>query len=237
MNSQTNSMNIYPAILTGDPQVVAQQVLLAQSSPDIQAVQLDIIDGIYRDVFTVTPSDLVGIDWGSVKLDLHLMVNEPIDYVHEAIEFRRELPIRAIVAQVERMSSQAEYLEEVKRHDWLAGLSLDYYTPLEAIDEESWEYLDVIQVMGNESGYQGRQLQLGALELVREVKQAALERDKVIEIMVDVGVKEQTIGQIAQAGATGAAAGSVLWKADDFAKKVSELLVIAEEQVTAAGAN
>jgi ribulose-phosphate 3-epimerase len=224
-------MNIYPAILTGDLNQVIRHAETTRGSESIDVVQIDIIDGIYRDNLTVTPADLVQVDWGELQLDLHLMTNEPIDYVHEIVEYKSSLPVRAVIAQVERMSSQVEFLEEVKRHQWRAGLSLDYFTPLEAIDDVSWDSLDIIMVMGNESGFHGRQLQLGALQLVQEVRREVEKRAVQVEVIVDVGVNEQTIGQIARAGADGVAVGSSLWQAEDFEQKVSELQALAGQML------
>lgn len=217
-------MNIYPAILTDSFEVAQSQLDMVQAHPEIEAVQVDIIDGFFADTLTVSPLDLATMDFGQLKCDLHLMVDEPLDFVFEATALKDQIPIQSIIAQVERMSWQSEYLQEVRRYGWKVGLSLDIYTPLEAIDEESWLLIDKIQIMGNKAGEQGHELHPLALEKVAELQAVLREYQIQPEVLFDIGVKPDLIPKLQDIGVQGVAMGSAIWQATDPHQVLSQLV-------------
>lgn len=208
-------MNLYPAILTGSKQTAQQQAMWISAYPKIRTVQVDVIDGQFIENVTLTPSDLPEIDFGELSLDLHLMTEEPLDYVYEALENKDYYTVRSIIAQIERMSSQQDYVNTVKKNEWQVGMSLDLYTPLDAIEEESWHNLDVIQLMGIEAGFQGQEFQKSVLEKVKNVVALREQLNRDFEIIIDGGVKPNLIKQIEAAGADSVVVGSGLWESDD----------------------
>lgn len=216
-------MNIYPSILTDSVETLQQQLdLLAPFKELIAGVQVDIIDGEFTDNLTVSPIDLIAVDWHDFFVAFHLMVNEPDEYLYECRQIDN---LRGVIAQIERMNSQQEFIEELHKHDLKAGLSLNRFTPVNAIDRESWEKLDMIQVMGNEAGIQGQEFAgEPVLKKIREIDQ--LRRDESLdnlELIVDIGVNEKTVAQLVKAGADAGAPGSALWKSTDLAKTLHEL--------------
>ncbi|MBD3279399.1 MAG: hypothetical protein GF390_01665 [Candidatus Pacebacteria bacterium] len=222
MNNTINSPLLYPAILTDSLQVVQKQLDLVKDQAAVSVVQLDVIDGQFVDNLTVTPADLLELDWGNLKVDFHLMTNEPMDYVWELIEVEKELPIRAVIAQVERMSYQADFFQEVARHGWQAGLSLDLYTPLSAVDDSIWAELNLIQLMGIKAGFQGQQFQDQVLAKLQKLQDLVNQRELSLEILVDGGVKLINAAKLIKAGATGLVVGSALWQAQDLDQVVKQ---------------
>lgn len=213
---------LYPSILTESVTEAHEQLAVLRTLPHIQTVQLDVIDGFFADNLTITPDDLANADFGDLTLDLHLMVNEPMDFVLEAVALKENLPIRAVIAQVERMSSQAEYLEEVKRQGWLPGLSLDLHTPLEAIDDSSWSELKVLQFMGNHAGYRGQPFVPAVLEKVHEARELVTAQHLEIELVMDVGVRVTNFAEMKAAVADSAVVGGELWKAEDMSGLIEQ---------------
>lgn len=210
-------MKILPAILTGDAAVVQHQIeLVEQNMPEVERVQIDVVDGNFAPEMTVTPSDLVAIDWHDLEIDFHLMADEPLDFFREAVEAGAELPVAGMIAQIEHTSDVGLFLEEVRRQGWRGGISLDLYTPVEEID---WQWLDfgleTIQLMAVEAGEQGQEFNKLVLEKVRAVRaeldKRGIDEDQV-EIWVDGGVKPELVEAIQDAGADGVAVGSALWQ-------------------------
>lgn len=216
-------MQIYPAILTDSIAVVQEQLTIAQELPDVSVVQVDIIDGRFADNLTITPADLPDVTFEELEVDIHLMTEEPMDYVFELIEHKRNIPVRAVIGQVERMSKQTFFLEEVEKNDWLPGLSLDLYTPLDAIDLESWRFLKVVQLMAIEAGFQGAPFHQNVLKKIAELKAYCVAQNLEIEIIVDGSMNVVTVPQVAAAGAQSVAVGSALWQADDKAGLLKQL--------------
>ncbi len=205
-------MNLHPSLLTSSIEEYQQQLAWVIESQVIETIQIDVIDGQFAENLTLSPLDVANVDHQELRLDFHLMTEEPIDYVNEMIEIKENFSVRAVIAQVERMSSQDYFLEEVRAQEWKTGLSLDLYTPVSAIDEESWEKLDIVQLMTIESGFQGQEFNSKALEKIKEIKKHA---QKDIEIIVDGGVKEQVLETLRENEVTGVAVGSGFWKSSN----------------------
>lgn len=216
-------MQLYPAFLNESIFELRDQLtMLAPVMDQIETVQVDIIDGEFVDNLTISPIDLLGTDFGSLAVDFHLMTNDPINFVYECKQIDNA---RAVIGQVEHMDSQALFLSEIKEYDLKAGLSLNVFTPIEAIDDDSWQDLTVIQVMGIEAGFQGQEFKgEQVLHKIREIVRLKNKMDLPnLEIIVDGGVKLGNIDSILHAGATGVSVGSALWTSKDLEKTVSQL--------------
>ncbi len=225
-------MKFYPAILSDSLETIAHQVKIAQSIPQVTVVQIDILDGLFADNLSILPSDLFNLELGRLKADLHLMTEEPLDFVHEllinskASARKKSVPVRAVIAQVERMSYQDQYLEELEQNNFKKGLSLDIFTPLPAINEKIYPQLDYIQLMGIEAGFQGQQLKEIVYQKIKDLKNYANKKSLNFEIIVDGGVKLHNLKKIKEAGADSAAIGSSLWTAKEpkkIAKKIANI--------------
>lgn len=206
-------MKIYPSILTHDGAVAQEQLDLSQELPDVDTVQFDVIDGYYVDNLTLAPTALAELEFGDLRVDLHLMVNEPLDFVYEARDMAKQLPVRAIIAQIERMSDQMSYVEEVRRNNWQVGLSLDLYTPLESVQESVWELTDIVQIMGIQAGYQGQEFKPQSLAFIEEAVKMRNNSSKQIEVIVDGGIKAEQVAILEELGVQGVTVGSALWNA------------------------
>lgn len=216
-------MNIYPAILTDSLAEFQTQLDSFTQLPDsVQTIHVDIIDGEFADNFTITPTDLMEIDAHNFFFDYHLMVNQPEDYLQECFDISRA---RAIIGQVEHLPKQQPFLEEIIQHELQPGLSLDLFTPVEAIDEESWRNLKVIQLMGIEAGFQGKEMNVKLLtEKIQEVKNKIQELElPELELMIDGGVNKHTLPLIKNTGIDSVVVGSALGKSEDMVQTFREL--------------
>jgi ribulose-phosphate 3-epimerase len=229
-------MQLYPAILTDSIKEAQSQILEIASVLSVRTVQIDVIDGLFVDNVTITPLDLKEIDFGELSLDIHLITEEPLDYVYEAIscntinyeeEMRSNsqtnnqnssqnttqslLPIRSIHGQVEKMSKQLDFLQTVRSQNWLAGLSLDLHTPLQEISPEVWPTLDSVQLMGIDTGFQGQKFNEIVFQKIKELQKICIDQDKSIQIVVDGGVTKEVIPSLQELGVHAVAVGSNLW--------------------------
>ena len=217
-------MEIVPAILTGDPLVLTQQLTLVQELPEIKAVQLDIVDALFTDNVTITPSDIqvTMIDDQDLVLDFHLMTEEPMDYVWELLD-QAYLPVRTVYGQIERMSNQLAFVQEVKKHNWRAGLALDLTTPISSLDEEVWPEVDAVLLMAVEAGEQGQAFQVAVLEKIKHCQHQLLAANNPAILAVDGGIKVSHLAQLQAAGVTQVAVGSALFASADFHQAYQQL--------------
>lgn len=216
-------MQIYPGILTDSLESLVAQVERLKSVRDlVQVLQIDIIDGEFTDNLTLFPNDLWQVDFGNFQLDFHLMMVDPVTYLGDISQLEN---VRAVLGQVERMHSQKEFIEICHELKMKAGLSLDGYTPIEAIDNEIWPQLDFIQVMGVQTGFQGQKF-FGA-QIINKIKQIdGLKQARKLpqlEIIVDGGMNKETIPSCFQAGARGFEVGKLIKEAEDLRQVIQKL--------------
>jgi ribulose-phosphate 3-epimerase len=205
-------MKFYPAILTENIDITQHELDLAIGFSDCDIVQVDLIDGYFADALTITPADLATCEFGSLQCDLHIMAIDPEDVVHEAIEFASQLPIRAVIGQVEKMSSEQSFIDVVTRQGWRAGLSLDVDTAIESIDETIWPELHLLQVMSVPAGEQGQPFAPRTMELVKAVEQLRQQRGLQFELLVDGGIRPNLVSKLVDLHVDGCMLGSYLWQ-------------------------
>lgn len=214
-------MQLIPAILTDSFQVVQDQINQVKESGQVESIQIDVIDGLFADDLTVTPLDLTVGDFEPLKLDFHFMTEEPMDFVYECAGLKEYLPIRQIIGQVERMTNQRDFIDEVKRNGWEPVLALDIYTPLEAIDEDVWPELRTVLLMSVEAGAQNQQFKPIVLEKIREIRRVYPTTAQ-MKIVVDGGIKPAQVAELIEAGADELAVGSAIWTSVDPLAKIDE---------------
>jgi ribulose-phosphate 3-epimerase len=221
-------MQINPAILTDSLATFAQQLALVKQVEEIDTVQVDIIDAIFADNITVNPSDLLDFDFAHLSLDFHLMTEEPMDYVWELIDCGQQLPTQSVIGQIEKMSYQADFLEEIKQAGWQAGLAINLYTPLASIEEAAWQHLDYVLLMAVEAGAQGQLFNSSVFAKIEELKNLIKKNNQEIKISVDGGIKAEHVKSLQTAGADQIAVGSAFFSHDnlnlEFAKFKKELI-------------
>jgi ribulose-phosphate 3-epimerase len=199
---------IYPAILSDSLEFVqAELERFSALQPRPQAVQIDIIDGQFADNITIESGAITELNTHGIPLDLHLMTVEPIEQLEE---FWGNRQIRTIIAQIERMSSVKDFVAAVQEGGWHAGLSLDLYTPVEALAEENLDGITVVQVMGGKAGEQHQELDKRVFEKIEELVLWRQEVGGKFAIFVDIGVTAETAPLLYKAGADGLISGSYL---------------------------
>ncbi|MDQ3008911.1 MAG: hypothetical protein M3Q81_04945 [bacterium] len=216
-------MEIYPAILTEAISELQEQLDFVQNNGNFEVLHIDVIDGNFTDAITVTPLDLIDVEFEPLQIDLHIMADEPMDTVFELITAKDILPVRAVIGQVEHMSSQRNFVEEVKKHGWKPGLAIDMYTPVEELEEDVLLEVDVVLLMGVEAGAQGQNFNRLVLEKVVELKKIIVSNGKKIEVLVDGGVTPELLSAIEAAGVDSVAMGSAIWRATSPDDVLSEL--------------
>lgn len=216
-------LDVSANVLTGNLELAKKQIELAKSSNLLEAIQIDIVDGIFADTHTITPQDLVEIDFGQLQIDFHLMTEEPMDYVWEMEEYCRHLPIRSIFGQIEKMSYQEAFLEEVKKQDWKAGLALDLYTPIESIEENSWDWMDAVLLLGVEAGVSGQAQNSFLFEKIQTVREK-INKGEPMRVFVDGGVNKDNIARLQKSGVDSVTVNSAFNNAENYKQAVEEFL-------------
>jgi len=204
---------IVPDILTANFSELVKDVNLLKGITN--RVHLDIIDGKFAPMQTISLEALKTqpID---LKIDLHLMVKEPEDWVHRALEV---LPDR-LIAQTEMLYDPRRFISETAEGGMEVGIALDIETPVEAISEEVYHMVDLILILAAKAGASGQEFNPKALEKISRIRKSV---GDLVEVGVDCGLNEKTIPLCKQAGASVFCVNSAFWSFSDLAKRYNDL--------------
>lgn len=197
---------ITPIIMESDLEIVKTKILQLKSSGE-KNVHVDIGDGLFSDLLSIAPADLQAIDLSNLSMDLHLLVDDPTEYIEECVA----LSPKRLISQIERMGSQVRYLEAVREYgtDTLGGLALKIETPIDAIETEALELASAIILLEIPPGTSGSQFDMRVLPKIKELGQ--IYRGQII---VDGGINPETYKLVMEVGADEAGANSSYWKGD-----------------------
>ncbi len=204
-------MEIVPAILTAseDDLLKKLQFLVGRS----RWVQIDFVDQQFAGRETLRPQDLH--QWPSldINIECHLMVANPFGWVQPCEEI---LPHR-LVAQVETVGNQIEFVERTLAEGIETGFALELSTPLDQLQKEAAFNSQVVILLGVPAGQSGQKLHPQIFSRLAELHQWRQQMGAKFLIGVDGGVKPRHFAQLARQGADLVYLNSALWQNDDWA--------------------
>ena len=169
-------------------------------APHSAYLHMDVMDGHFVPNITMGP-DLVKSLRGIGKLDVHLMVTDPSNFINDFSDAGADI----ISVHVEANNPQ-KAIELIKKQNIKAGIALNPSTPASAI-EPFVDSIDMILVMSVEPGYCGQSFDENAIERVKKYRKKY--PGKIIE--VDGGVGPGNAAVLAEAGADLLVAGSAIF--------------------------
>ncbi len=194
---------VIPSLLESEIEEVEEKV--ARLPAGSHRLHLDIIDGTYADDITITPADLQQIDLTRFGFELHLMVDDPMAWVEESVA----IGPTGLIAQIERMGEQGIFVKWVKGYGVSAGLALDLDTPIDAIEMDLFDDLNVVLLMSVRAGRSGQEFDERVIGKVSELR-----RNYRGKIAVDGGMNPSTARSVLAAGADEVVVNSYLWQSD-----------------------
>lgn len=195
---------ITPIIMESDLSVVNAK-LLALKERKVDRVHIDIGDGLFSDLLTIAPADLQELDTSHMKMDIHLLVDDPTEWIEETVALN---PSR-VIGQIERMGSQVLFLDSVAAYSFRAGLALEINTPIEEIEKEALSKASVILLLAVPAGTSGSLFDDRVIDKIKELR-------KIYKgsILVDGGINKTTYKESIDAGAHEAGENSTYWKGE-----------------------
>jgi len=189
-------VQIIPTLLTTDLQQAEQRLRLLANI--FKIIQIDVLDGIFAPQLSLAPnllSDLTTLS--SFQLDFHLMTDNPIFYLPACFRLKP----KQIIGHIELMPSQKLFISELKKNNIICGLALDLPTPIESLDKNIINELDIILVMSVKTGKSGQSFNKLSLQKVKDLVKIRKEHHAHFEIALDGGINIETIKPAYQAGA------------------------------------
>ncbi|MCC7357014.1 hypothetical protein IT408_00710 [Candidatus Uhrbacteria bacterium] len=208
---------ILPAILAQTSDEFFSKVFVFDGIAPV--LHIDVMDGNF--VPNTTWFDTISLNEHSFqsKLELHLMVMDPMDIVHQCEELDM---ISRVIWHIESPVDHLEMLRTVRHSGRQAGIAINPSSTLETISPFV-DLADEVLVMGSEPGFSGKTLETRALDRVQELHMHHPE----LVLGFDIGVNAETIQQIQQTGVTRFCAASALFRAKnpvEMYRKLEQIL-------------
>lgn len=170
--------------------------------PFAETVHIDIIDGKFADNLTfLDPSPFQEYS-EDFLLELHMMVDNPIQYLKPFADagFKR------FIGHIEKMSDPVEFVAQGQLLGEV-GIAIDGPTNIDSLKNLNLNDLDCLTVMCIKAGMSGQKFQPDLLKKIRKLKNSF----PYLQIEADGGINDSTILNAKKSGATRFIANSFLF--------------------------
>ncbi|OGE38923.1 hypothetical protein A3B42_04070 [Candidatus Daviesbacteria bacterium RIFCSPLOWO2_01_FULL_38_10] len=198
---------IIPAILSQTIEQFQEDLQKLINSKNLSSgwVHVDFMDNQLVPNQSILPEDLVGVNFGNLKKEAHLMVKNPETWIKKLLD----LGFERIIIHMESQGNIAAYLKLIKNAGAKAVLAINPETSIEKFNEFVLS-ADGVMVMGVHPGFQGQSFVPETIDKISKIKS----QNWPVKIEVDGAVKDTNAKQILQAGADTLISGSYLIKGD-----------------------
>jgi ribulose-phosphate 3-epimerase len=154
----------------------------------------------------------------SIPLDVHLMIQNPDDFLPAFIA----AGARILTVHVEAAVHLHRTLTEIRKRGARAGIALNPATPFCSI-ESVLEFADLVLVMTVNPGFGGQEFIPAVLPKIEQLRQRIDQEGWALELEVDGGIKTDNIGRVVRAGANVFVSGSAVFKSADYGKTIAAM--------------
>ncbi len=206
-------MIVAPSLLSADFANLERDIKRVEQA-GADWLHIDVMDGHFVPNITIGVPVVKSIKKAaSVPLDVHLMIENPENYVEAFLDAGADI----ITFHYEAVADPEALIQKIRLLGGHAGVSIKPKTPPEVLKGLT---PNLILIMTVEPGFGGQAFMPECAEKITTVKRNA---PKGTIIQVDGGINEQTGKICADLGATSLVAGNYIFKSDDFVRAIMSL--------------
>lgn len=209
-------MKISTSILNAENRI---ECLKKLNNTDTDYIHIDVMDGKFvsdtqfNNIKEINAINIIS----KYKLDIHLMVENPIEYIEQF----NNMNIEYITFHVEVKKNINEIISKIKEKGYKIGLSIKPNTNI----KELIPYLkniDLILVMSVEPGKGGQEFLPNTIERINKIKELITKNNNDIQIEVDGGINDKNIYQLGNIDIS--VVGSYIIKSNDYSNQIKKLI-------------
>lgn len=183
---------------------------------DVDYIHVDIMDGKFVKNKTMPFSEMKNIyKYTSKRLEVHLMVEDPEEYIKNYAELNTEYIIIH-----EEIENPEKYLEMIKSYSIKAGISIKPNTPVSSL-VPYLPYIDEVLIMSVEPGAGGQSFIEESENRIKEVRALLNAYNINAVISVDGGINNETVSKCRDCDIV--IAGSYIISGEDFQERITSL--------------
>ncbi len=207
---------ISPSILSADFTKLGEEIMAVEKA-GADYIHIDVMDGHFVPNITIGPFIVKAVKKiAKLPLDVHLMINNPDNYLDEFIKAGSDI----LTVHAEAAPHLNRTINHIKKSGIKAGVSLNPSTPLSALDY-ILEYVDMVLIMSVNPGFGGQTFIENTIQKIEAVHNLITKNNYDIELNVDGGINVNNIEKIAKAGANVFVSGSGIYGTTDYKQTIS----------------
>ena len=211
-------VRIAPSLLSADFGRLAEEVRAAEAA-GADWIHVDVMDGRFVPNITIGPLVVEAVRKVTrLPIDAHLMIVEPERYVEAFARAGADL----ISVHAEVSPHLHRTLQAIRAAGARPAVALNPATGLEAIEYVLGD-CEMILLMTVNPGFGGQKYIEAVTEKVRRLRAMADARGQALEIEVDGGIRPDTVGKVAAAGANVFVAGTAVFGQPDYARAIADI--------------
>ena len=218
---------IVPSILSADFARLAEEIARVERT-GIELLHVDIMDGHFVPNLTMGPPVVASIrKVTKLKLDLHLMIEDPDTYAPMFIQAGADL----ISVHQEACRHLDRTLRLIRSEGARPGVVLNPATPIGTL-EDVLDLVDHVLIMSVNPGFGGQEFIPRSLDKIRALAAIRQQHRLNFAIEIDGGVSRENVETIVRAGCDWLVAGSAVFHSTDPGATVIEMQHLAAEALS-----
>jgi ribulose-phosphate 3-epimerase len=211
-------IRVAPSLLSANFGRLAEEVRAAEAA-GADLIHLDVMDGRFVPNITVGPLAVEAVRKATrLPIDAHLMIVEPERYVEAFAKAGADI----VSVHAEVSPHLHRTLQAIRAAGARPAVALNPATPLSALEHVLGD-CEMVLVMTVNPGFGGQKYIEACTEKVRRLREMAQARGQALDIEVDGGIKPETVGPVAAAGANVLVAGTAVFGAKDYREAIRAL--------------